>query len=90
MGQPGRADAQLNKDGSFTYTANVGFTGTDAFTYNAKDPPGSITNTVTATHHRDAGKPSTTAYATSTGRAINDNGVLLANDKGAGHRRTPW
>ena len=34
---PAHGRLQLNPDGSFTYTANPGFLGTDSFTYVASD-----------------------------------------------------
>jgi hypothetical protein len=35
--QPGNGTVTINADGTFTYTANDGFTGTDTFTYTATD-----------------------------------------------------
>ena len=47
-GRPCARTLTLNANGSFTYTANVAFSGTDSFTYRASD--GSLTsNVVTAT-----------------------------------------
>jgi VCBS repeat-containing protein len=34
---PGSGSLALNSDGSFSYTPNAGFTGTDSFTYQASD-----------------------------------------------------
>ena len=69
----------------FTYTANVGFSGADAFTYSAKDPSGLITNTVTVTL---TVKPVATndSYTTSTGTAVVTTAGtgVLANDLGTG------
>lgn len=48
----GPANAQsftLNADGSFTYTPAPGFTGTDSFTYKARDNFGADSNVVTVT-----------------------------------------
>src|SRR5205823_10118583 len=39
----------LNADGSFTYTPNVNFNGTDSFTYQAKDAAGALSNVATVT-----------------------------------------
>jgi broad specificity phosphatase PhoE len=35
--EPGNGTVSLNDDGSFTYTPNAGFVGTDSFTYQASD-----------------------------------------------------
>src|SRR6185312_9424870 len=47
----GPADGQLtlNTDGSFTYTPNAGFHGTDSFTYTDTDSTGLTSNVATAT-----------------------------------------
>jgi len=37
LSNPANGTLQLNSDGSFTYTPNAGFTGTDTFTYQAND-----------------------------------------------------
>ena len=37
---PANGTVTLNADGSFAYTANVGFSAHRHVTYNAKDPPG--------------------------------------------------
>ena len=39
----------LNPDGSFTYTPNPNFSGTDSFTYQAVDSLGGVSNTATVT-----------------------------------------
>ena len=39
----------LNADGSFSYTGNENYTGTDAFTYTASDPAGATSNEATVT-----------------------------------------
>jgi CshA-type fibril repeat protein len=47
---PGHGTTTVNPDGTITYTPEKGFTGTDTFTYTAKDPAGqTITQTVTVT-----------------------------------------
>ena len=46
---PEHGDLVLNEDGSFTYTANAGFSGTDSFTYRAYDGTDSVVGTVTIT-----------------------------------------
>ena len=45
----GNGNAVLNADGSFTYTPNAGFTGTDSFTYHAVDSNGANSNVATVT-----------------------------------------
>lgn len=37
VNNPGNGTLNLNADGSFTYTPNAGFTGSDSFTYQAND-----------------------------------------------------
>src|SRR5205814_2038289 len=39
----------LTADGSFTYTPNLNFNGTDSFTYQAKDAAGALSNLATVT-----------------------------------------
>jgi hypothetical protein len=46
---PGNGSATLNADGSFSYTPNAGFFGTDSFTYHAVDSNGANSNTATVT-----------------------------------------
>ena len=46
---PVRGTVVQNTDGSFVYTPNVGFTGTDSFSYRAKDPGGLQSNLATVT-----------------------------------------
>jgi LPXTG-motif cell wall-anchored protein len=55
----------LNGDGSFTYTPNPGFVGTDSFTYTASDGeatsnPATVTITVVAAGPTTPGAPTTT------------------------------
>jgi VCBS repeat-containing protein len=42
-------EAALNADGSFSYTPNTGFTGTDSFTYEAHDNNGGVSASATVT-----------------------------------------
>jgi RHS repeat-associated protein len=49
----------LQPDGSFTYIPPPGFTGTDSFTYKARDSHGSISNSVTVSIDVTAGGPPT-------------------------------
>src|SRR5262249_4948022 len=45
---PTHGSAVVNKDGTVTYTANAGFTGTDSFKYTVKDDNGATSNIATA------------------------------------------
>lgn len=51
VSDPANGSVTLNADGSFIYTPNLGFSGTDTFTYNAEDaimiPSNIVTVTVT-------------------------------------------
>ncbi|MBE9063506.1 Ig-like domain-containing protein [cf. Phormidesmis sp. LEGE 11477] len=50
VGSPSNGSVELNEDGSFTYTPDAGFVGTDSFTYQAADnEDSSETATVTIT-----------------------------------------
>ncbi|WP_433792420.1 Ig-like domain-containing protein [Actinoplanes sp. CA-252034] len=50
VGEPAHGTVQLNPDGTFTYTPDKGFTGTDSFTYEAMDADGNLTTgTITVT-----------------------------------------
>ena len=55
---PGNGTLGLNADGSFTYTPNADFTGSDSFTYEAQDPSlagsGAVTVTIDVTPANDA------------------------------------
>jgi len=48
-GVPAHGALILNANGSFTYTPNADFNGTDAFQYQAKDAAGSLSNIATVT-----------------------------------------
>ncbi|MBY6161597.1 Hint domain-containing protein [Mameliella alba] len=53
--QPANGTATLNSDGTVTYTPDAGFTGTDTFTYEVRDPGGAgDTGVVTVTISEDA------------------------------------
>src|SRR5581483_1286939 len=81
---PAHGTLAMNANGSFTYTPNAGFSGTDTFTYNDKDAAGLTSNTVTVT--LDV-KPvaANDAYTTTTGTAITTTAGtgVLANDLGS-------
>jgi len=66
---PAHGALGLNADGSFNYTANAGFSGTDSFTYNDVDAISQVSNTVTVTITvRPVAQAD--AYATTTNTAI--------------------
>src|SRR5205814_2256431 len=46
---PANGALTLTADGSFTYTPNVNFNGTDSFKYQAKDAAGALSNVATVT-----------------------------------------
>ena len=75
----------FNANGSFTYTPNAGFSGTDTFTYNDKDSSGDTSNTATVTITVNP-KAVNDAYAATAGTALvvpAASGVLT-NDLGSG------
>jgi VCBS repeat-containing protein len=81
---PASGTLTLNADGSFTYTPNANFSGTDTFTYQASD--GSLTSnvatvTITVTAVADAPVAGNDSYSTPAATVLNvpANGVL-AND----------
>ena len=82
---PANGSLSLNGDGSFTYSANAGFSGTDSFTYNDIDSSGLTSNTVTVTL---TVKPVAIgeSYTTNTGSVLTTTAStgVLANDLGAG------
>ena len=49
LSSAGNGLASLNTDGSFSYTPNAGFTGTDSFTYEARDNNGGVSASATVT-----------------------------------------
>lgn len=85
--QPGSGTLSLNADGSFSYTPNPGFVGTDTFTYFAND--GSDTGFATVTLVVNAVNEAPTGVADA--YAVTQNGTLtidaaqgvLANDSDA-------
>ena len=73
---PASGELDLRSDGSFTYTPNAGFTGTDRFTYTAVDPDGArsgpavVTITVTPAANR-APVATPDGYSTNIGELLN-------------------
>jgi hypothetical protein len=81
--QPAHGTASVAADGSYTYTPAAGFSGTDSFTYTAKDSSGQTsTSTVTVTVKPSAADDTVTARAGQTATADAATG-LLANDGGS-------
>ncbi len=88
INRPTRGVLVLNPNGSFTYTPNTGFVGTDSFTYYACDPtmpllcgnPATVSITVTRV------VPVTVADSYSTPQGITLTGNVLANDLGTNPR----
>jgi VCBS repeat-containing protein len=81
---PGHGTVTLNANGSFTYRPEQGFSGTDSFTYTARDGRG-VSNqaTVRITVNTDLFRPVLVndAFATTTGRTLVVSGLgVLAND----------
>jgi hypothetical protein len=81
---PANGQVKLNTDGSFTYTPNTFFNGTDSFTYDANDGqansnPATVTVTVTAVNQPPVANPDT--VSTTAGTPLNIPAPnLLAND----------
>ena len=69
VAQPTKGTLTQAADGSFVYTPNANFSGTDSYTYNVKDAIGQVSNTVTVTI---AVKPSAIddAYTLNSGTAL--------------------
>jgi VCBS repeat-containing protein len=80
---------QLNSDGSFVYTPSREFTGTDSFTYRARDSTGRQSNTATVTINVTAANTAPVAandsYTTNqdTKLTVNSANGVLSNDTDA-------
>ncbi|NLE37509.1 MAG: tandem-95 repeat protein, partial [Pirellulaceae bacterium] len=75
----------LNADGSFTYTPNAGFHGTDTFTYAAEDglpnpSLGTVTITVTKINHAPVGLNDLYTVAVNETLTVDVANGILAND----------
>ena len=81
---PANGTLVLNADGSFSYTPNSGFTGSDTFTYSASDGTASseATVTISVAAVNDAPAAAADAYATDedTALTVDVAGGVLAND----------
>ena len=54
--RPGHGTLTLNADGTYTYTPDADFNGTDSFTYRAVDGLGGTSNVGDGDHHRHLGE----------------------------------
>ncbi len=86
-GTPSNGSASLNSDGSFTYTPNSGFTGTDSFTYTVSDgqaTDGPITVTITVNGSIGGNHPpqgSADSYSVNAGQTLTVSAPgVLGND----------
>ena len=78
---PAHGAVTLNADGSFTYTPNLNFSGTDSFTYTASDGTAVsnvATATITVTAVNDAPVAANDAASTTEDAAV--SGAVLGND----------
>lgn len=79
---PGNGTVSLNTDGSFTYTPNSRFSGTDSFTYKVNDGTNSDTATVSIKVAASTTTTTTTSWWSSWGLgaspAVNDHDTLPA------------
>lgn len=81
---PGHGTATVAADGSFTYTPNAGFAGTDSFTCSVSDGTGSSTATVTITVTNSAPVAVADSYAVEKNKQLTVTaGGVLANDSDA-------
>ncbi len=82
--QPTSGTLAINADGSFTYTPNANFSGTDSFTYRANDGfenSNIATVTITVNSVNDAPVATADSYSTPTDTALVVSGAgVLAND----------
>lgn len=83
---PNSGSLTLNADGSFSYTSNAGFSGSDSFVYQVDDGKGgtdqaTVTITVNAAGSNTPPVANSEVYTVSLGNSINGN--VLANDTDA-------
>ncbi len=88
--QPANGDVVLNADGSFTYTPDAGFHGTDTFTYRADD--GTVTSepatvTITVDEGSDSKAPRVTDHSP-TGRHVRPGATMRVEFSEPVRRRT--
>jgi hypothetical protein len=88
VGEPSSGSLTLNSDGSFSYTPNATFAGSDSFTYNVSDTYGQTSNTATVTI--DVSNPpapiaTPDTYTQTSGTTLNVPAPgVLGNDTGTG------
>jgi len=103
VANPSRGTLAIAADGSFTYTPNAGFSGTDTFTYNEKDATGTTSNTATVTitvnrwpaatatrrtpAPRSRSPPARACWATTSGRRSRSRAWSRRRPRHAEHRR---
>jgi VCBS repeat-containing protein len=84
VSDPAHGDLTLNSDGSFTYTPNANFFGTDSFTYKANDgidDSDVATVTITVNAVNDAPTATNDSYSTDEDTALTMNAPgVLSND----------
>jgi hypothetical protein len=71
---PNHGTATVNTDGTITYTANAGFSGTDTFQYTVKDSGGHPSNAATVTVAVQAADPASSTGTLAPGDIANANG----------------
>ena len=83
LSSPSNGKVNFNTDGSFSYTPNLGFAGTDSFTYSVSDgvsPSPGVSVNLNVTNLAPAGEPDN--YSTSIDTALNVSAIagILGND----------
>ncbi|OYP37519.1 Ig-like domain-containing protein [Rhodopirellula sp. MGV] len=83
---PSHGTVTLNENGSFTYTPDAGFSGTDSFTYRADDGNFATSDTTVEIEVTSAPVGSADAYTASedTALTVNASNGVLANDNNSG------
>ncbi|ROP74739.1 CshA-type fibril repeat protein [Curtobacterium sp. PhB115] len=81
--KPTNGDLELATDGSYTYTPQDGFSGTDTFTYTATDPKGGTTTGLVTITVRPGTEPDAITVKAG-GSTTVTSGDLTGNDHGTG------
>jgi CshA-type fibril repeat protein/VCBS repeat-containing protein len=83
---PAHGTVTLNSDGTYTYTPDTGYAGSDSFTYQAEDASGNLSAPVTVS--LGVGQPAapvgTADTGTTTAGTALDGSSVLGNDSGTG------
>ena len=87
---PANGTLSINPDGSFSYTPNIGFTGTDTFTYKASDSDlesavATVTITVNAVNQPPVAKDDFYTTSQDVTLVIKGPGILLNDSDPEGH-----